>query len=208
MRRGIWPCRVRHIVKQARAAFNDPEIGGIWIALDTRGGEVGGMFAAVEELASMAQAEGGKPIYAWLGEKACSAGYAIASACDKIYGRRECLGGSISCLINFLDASKAMDKAGLKPIVIRPEWSPLKGGPAFGEEVTPAHLVPLQRIVDEAADMFVEFVAAMRGISEESIRKLGGQVFGGPDLVRFGLMDAVVSEADAWGALKTEIRSL
>ncbi len=174
---------------------------------DSRGGEVAGMFAAAEQIAALAKAEGGKPIYAWLDEKACSAGYALASACDKIYGRRECMGGSISCLINTVDVSAAMNKAGIKPVVIRPEWSPLKGGAQFGEEVTPEHIAPMQRIVDEAADQFVEFVAAMRGISEKSIRALGGQVFTGPDLVRHKLIDGIASEADAWGALKTEIGS-
>lgn len=56
------------LIKQVRAASNDPEISGIFMPFDSGGGECAGMFAAAEELASMARAEGGKPIYAYLDE--------------------------------------------------------------------------------------------------------------------------------------------
>ena len=73
------------------------------------------MFAAAEELAGMAAAEGGKPIYSYLDERACSAGYVLASAADKVFGRREVTGGSIAALINVIDTSRAFEKAGLEP---------------------------------------------------------------------------------------------
>lgn len=195
------------IMQQVRAAQNDPEIIGVFMPYDSGGGQVAGLFAAAEELASMAKAEGGKPIYAWLDERACSAAYVLASACDRIYGRREAVGASISAIINVLDTSKAFDKAGLEPVVIRPEWADMKALGQRGEKIDAKTVNRLRKHVDEASDQVVEFVSAMRGISAESIRALRGDFLTGPDLFAKGLMDDIISEREAWDALLEEARS-
>lgn len=195
------------IIRQLRAAHNDPEIAGSFVRFDTGGGECSGMFAAAEEIASMAKAEGGKPIYAYLDERACSAGYVLASACDKIYGRKESMGASIAAIINIIDKSKAYEKAGLEAIVIRADWADRKARGQDGEKIDAATIASLGSIVDATSNQISEFVAAMRGVSEKSIRDLRGDVFTAPDLKRFGLMDDIVSERDAWALLKEEARS-
>lgn len=195
------------ILRRARAASNDPEIGGIFMPFDSGGGECAGMFAAAEEIASMAQAEGGKPIYAYLDERACSAAYVLASACDRIIGRREVMGGSIAAIINVLDKSKAYEKAGLEPIVIRAEWADRKARGQDGEKIDAETIGLLGKLVDEASGHIVEFVSAMRGVSEKAIKNLRGEVFNGPELVGLGLMDDIMSERDAWAALKEAARS-
>lgn len=194
------------IVAQAKAAFSDPEIGGMFLPFETGGGECAGMIAAAEEIASMAKAEGGKPIYAYLDERACSAGYVLASACDKIYGRRECMGGSIAAIINIIDKSKAYEKMGLDPIVIRAEWADRKARGQAGEKIDKDTIARLGALVDETSEQIVEFVAAMRGVTEKSIKDLRGEVFTGNDLKAYGLIDDVLSEREAWAALKEEIR--
>jgi len=195
------------LVKQYRAANADSAVGGVWMPLDSGGGECAGMFAAAEQIASMAKAEGGKPIYAWLDERACSAAYVIASAADKVYGRPEVMGGSIAAIINVVDKSQAFQKAGLEPIVIRAEWADRKARGQAGEKIDKDTIAKLTAIVDETSAQIVTFVAAMRSISEESIRDLRGDVLTGPDLVKHGLLDATMSEAEAYAALRAEIRS-
>lgn len=195
------------ILSQAKAAFADPEIGGIFSPFETGGGECAGMFAAAEELASMAKAEGGKPMYAYLDERACSAGYVLASAYDRIYGRKEAMGGSIAAIINIIDKSKAYEKMGLEPIVIRAEWADRKARGQAGEKIDKDTIASLGAIVDEASEQIVEFVAAMRGVTEKSIKDLRGEVFTGNDLKSLGLIDDILSEREAWAALKEEIRA-
>lgn len=195
------------IISQAKAAFADPDIGGIFSPFETGGGECAGMFAAAEELASMAKAEGGKPMYAYLDERACSAGYVLASAYDRIYGRKESMGGSIAAIINIIDKSKAYEKLGLEPIVIRAEWADRKARGQAGEKIDKDTIASLGAIVDEASEQIVEFVAAMRGITEQSIKDLRGEVFTGNDLKSLGLIDDILSEREAWTALKEEIRA-
>lgn len=194
------------IISQAKAAFADPDIGGIFSPFETGGGECAGMFAAAEELASMAKAEGGKPMYAYLDERACSAGYVLASAYDRIYGRKESMGGSIAAIINIIDKSKAYEKLGLEPIVIRAEWADRKARGQAGEKIDKDTIASLGAIVDEASEQIVEFVAAMRGKTNQSIKDLRGEVFTGTDLKSLGLIDDILSEREAWAALKEEIR--
>lgn len=195
------------LLRQLRATASDDSIRGVFIPFDSGGGECAGMFAAAEEIASMAKAEGGKPIYAYLDERACSAAYVLASACDRILGRREVMGGSIAAIINMVDKSKMYEKAGLEPIVIRAKWADRKARGTDGEKVDAETIGRLEAIVDEASEQIVEFVAAMRGVSEKSIKDLRGEVFTGPDLIRHGLLDDIASEREAWGALVAEARS-
>jgi ClpP class serine protease len=196
------------IIRQARAASNDPQVAALWMPFDSGGGECAGMFAAAEELASMAKAEGGKPIYAWLDEHACSAAYVLASACDKIYGRKEAMGASIAAIINVVDKSAAYQKAGLEPIVIRADWADRKARGQAGEKIDKDTIARLGAIVDETSEQIVEFVAAMRGKTDKSIRDLRGDVLTGPDLLKAGLIDGIMTEGEAWAALKAEARSV
>lgn len=198
------------VLRQARAASTDDSITGMMLPFDSGGGECAGMFAAAEELASMAKAEGGKPIYAYLDERACSAAYVLASACDKIMGRREVMGGSIAAIINMVDKSKMYEKAGLEPIVIRAGWADRKARWSGVEPVDKETISRLEEIVDEASEQVVEFVAAMRGdrgVTAKSIKDLRGEVFTGNDLLKFGLIDRIASEREAWDALIAEARS-
>jgi ClpP class serine protease len=164
------------------------------------------MFAAAEELASMAKAEGGKPMYAWLDERACSAAYVLASAYDKVFGRPEVMGGSIAAIINVIDKSAMFQKAGLEPIVIRAEWADRKARGQAGEKIDKDTIAKLGAIVDETSQQIIEFVAAMRGTTTKALRDLRGDVFTGPDLVKFGLLDDTLSEREAWDALRAEAR--
>lgn len=199
-----------YLLRQARAAAGDPSIKGMMMPFDSGGGECAGMFAAAEELASMAKAEGGKPIYAYLDERACSAAYVLASSCDKIMGRREVMGGSIAAMINMLDKSKMLEKAGLEPIVIRANWADRKARWSGIEKVDEETISRLEEIVDEASEQIVEFVAAMRGdrgVTVKSLKELRGDVFTATDMKKFGLLDEIASEREAWDALVAEARS-
>lgn len=193
------------LLRALRAASNDPEIGGIFMPFDSGGGECAGMFAAAEEIASMAASEGGKPIYAYLDERACSAAYVLASATDRIVGRREVMGASIAAIANIVDTSRAYEKAGLEPIIVRPTWADRKARGGSGEKVDKETIKRLGELVDEASDQIVEFVSAMRGLSEDSIRAMRGDVKTGVDLIKLGLMDDIMSEREAWAALKAQI---
>lgn len=195
------------LIRTARTASADSRVRGIWVPFDSGGGECAGLFAAAEELASMTQAEGGKPIYAWLDERACSAAYVLASACDKIFGRKEAMAGSCAAIINALDASKAYEARGLKPVIVRAEWADRKARGQPGEEIDDETITWLQGLVDQASAQVIEFISAMRGIPEVELRALRGESFTGDALLEHRLVDGIMAERAAWDALKEATRS-
>ena len=68
------------------AAQADPDVKGIYLSIDSGGGDVAGLFPLVDMIAGMSVRGGGKkPIYAMLADYGYSAAYAIASAADKVF---------------------------------------------------------------------------------------------------------------------------
>lgn len=193
------------IIQQARAARDDQDIKGMFIPIDSGGGECARMLATAEELASMAKSEGGKPIYFYLDEQACSAAYILASTGDKIFGRRECIGGSIAALMNMTDKSKAYEKMGLETHIIRATWADRKAVGSGGEKFDDPLIEKMTSLVNEMSEQIAEFVAAMRGIPIKSIKSLRGEIFTGTDLIKYGLLDDIVSEQEAWAMLEQEV---
>lgn len=193
------------LLEQRRAAQRDPDIRAVFMPFDSGGGACAGMLAAAEEMATMTAAEGGKPTYAYLDDMAASAAYVLASTCDKIIGRRETMAGSLAAIINMVDKSKAYEKVGLRPIVVRASWADLKAlgqpGEVIGDDLT----AKMREIVDDMSNMIAEFVAAMRGISEKSIRDMRGEVFLATEALRLGLIDEIASEQEAWDMLEAEL---
>lgn len=193
------------LLKTMRAASRDSDIKAIFMPFDSGGGACSGMLACAEEIATMSKAEGGKPIYAYLDDRACSAAYVLASAADRILGRRETMAGSLAAILNMVDKSKAYEKVGLKPVVVRASWADLKAKGQPGEVIDESLIASAQAMVDSISAMMIEFVSAMRGISEKQIMDLRGEAFLAEEAMGHGLVDAIASEDEAWAMLEAEI---
>lgn len=191
------------ILRKLRDAYRDPAIGGIWLDIDSPGGSVAGLFALIEEMASMTQDSGGKPIYAWVNEMACSAAYAIASVCDKVYGPSSAMVGSIGCVIVHSEVSQALDEAGIKVTVIRSGERKMRGNSY--EKLDKRTLAKLQASVDSVRDRFAAIVSMGRSITIEEAMATEADWFEGEEAVRLGLLDDVLTEGEAWARLEDEI---
>lgn len=192
------------IARKLRAALSDNEIQAIWLDINSPGGEVSGCFALCEEIAAATQSEGGdKPIWAYVNEQATSAAYAIASVCDRIYGPRTMIVGSIGAYIMHVDFSKAMDKAGVRPTIIRA--GDRKGRSTQVEPLDDPALAKLQGMVDESREIFAELVAMGRGLDVEDVLATEAEIYSGADALALGLVDDVMSESEAWSLLQLEL---
>lgn len=192
------------IARKLRAALIDPEIRAVWLDIDSPGGEVAGCFALCEEIARSTQSEGGeKPIWAFINEQATSAAYAIACVCDRVYGPRTMMTGSISSYIMFTDWSKALDKNGISVSVIR--GAPRKGRMTGAEPLDDPAKKKLQSLVDDTHDIFCNLVAMGRNLSFDKVDGMEGDVFNGSDALDLGLVDGIMSEAEAWELLQYEL---
>ena len=139
---------------------------------------------------------------------AASAGYVLASAADVVLGPEATLGGCLGVILNLVDTSGLHEKLGLQPYVIRSSWSDRKALGQDGEKIDAAVLSGWQKIVDEKGEMLVEFVSAMRGLSEKQVKATRGETMHAKELMKLGLIDEICSESEAWALLKQEIRSL
>lgn len=174
------------VATDLRAALDDPGIRAIILDLDSPGGEVNGC----AELAQMVYAARGvKPIVAYVGGLACSAGYWIAAAADRVVAANTALLGSIGVLATFLDTSEADRKLGLREFTIVSTQSPRKDI----DPSTKDGRAQIQQTLDALASVFISAVADYRGVSVNAVLADYGQggVFVGEAAVQAGLADAI-----------------
>ena len=181
-------------------AFNqslaDPRVKAIVLDINSPGGQVDGC----SELAEMIfAARGRKPIVAYVGGSCCSAAYWLATACDEIVVSRSAMVGSIGVMIVALDASVAMEQAGIKEIAIVSSQSPNKRA----DLATDDGKALVQQLVDDLADVFVSSVAQYRGIEVDTVLSDFGQ--GG---VLVGQRAVAAGMADGLGAFEDVVQEL
>lgn len=185
------------VKQRVLAAQNDPDVDGIWMPIDSNGGQVAGCFDCVDFVRSMNQKNGGKPIFAIANEAAYSAAYAIASAADHLYVPRTGGVGSVGVITLHADMSKAYEKAGMKVTVIRSGTQKARGNPY--EPLDEETLAEIQAEIDEMRELFIETVAAGRkGLSAKKIRESEARTYMGKHGVELGFADAVMSEDQAY----------
>ena len=194
-----------HVLGKMREAVRDPDVRGVFWVIDSPGGHTARMLETANEIAMMAESEGGKPIYAYVDETAASAGYVLASAADVVLGPNSALGGCLGVILNLVDSSKLHEKIGLEPMVLRSSWSDRKALGQPGEKFSSEAIEGYQRIVDEQGEMLVEFVAAMRGMTERAVKDTRGETLGAADMRAAGLLDEICSEAEAWALLSEHV---
>lgn len=192
------------IAKKFRAAIADNDIRAIWFDIDSPGGSTSGCFALCEEIARETQSEGGdKPVWAFINEQATSAAYAIASVCDRVYGPRTMITGSIGVYIMHVDFSKSLDKDGLAVTIIRSGERKGRTGPTHPLDKKASAM--LQAMVDETRTIFCELVAMGRGLTVEQVMATEAEVFTGGNALALGLVDGIMSEGEAWELLQYEL---
>ena len=99
-------------IRQAfSAALADPAVKAILFDVDSPGGEVAACFDLADEVYV---ARGVKPMWSILSEHAFSAGYALASAADRVIVPRTRGTGSIGVMMMHIDWSAVLDENGLK----------------------------------------------------------------------------------------------
>jgi len=177
-----------NLSKQLKAALADPRVSSILLDVDSPGGTVYG----VDELsAEIFKARGQKPIVAIVNSLAASAAYYIASAADEIYITPSGEAGSIGVFAEHVDASKALETAGLKPTLIFAGEYKTEGNPY--QPLSSEGLEYYQSRVNEYYNMFLEAVARNRGVTKTKVKNdFGkGRVFGARQALAAGMVDKI-----------------
>ena len=131
-----------------------------------------------------------RPVWAYFADQACSGGYYIAMAADKIYANRNTWTGSIGVIVSLLNCKSLYDKLGIKEIDITSGKNKAMG--SMGLDLTEEQREILQSLVDEAYDQFVEVVVQGRNLSETEIKKLAdGRIYSAKQAQANGLVDEI-----------------
>ncbi|WP_295541066.1 S49 family peptidase [uncultured Pseudacidovorax sp.] len=174
-------------------ALADPEVKGIMLDVDSPGGEVAGCFDLVDTIYKARQI---KPVWAMVDEMAYSAGYALASAAERVVTPRTGGVGSVGVVVMHMDMSDALAKSGLKVTIISYGDHKADGNPY---ERLPADVRErIQADIDSMGRLFVSTVARNRSVSEDSIRATQARCFLGPEGQQKGLADAVMAPDEAF----------
>jgi ClpP class serine protease len=181
------------MARDLQAALDNPSYRSIIINFDTPGGEVTG----VDELAKAIRAgKAVKPIIAYVGGSAASAGYWLASQATEIVIAETAILGSIGVRAAFQDTSKKDAEAGRREFIS--SQSPGKRTDLSTDEGK----ARIQNTIDALADVFIATVASGRGVKpDDVIAKFGGgDVLIGSAAVaagmanRIGTYEAVIAE--------------
>ena len=193
-----WFTGYNYVEALVDAAVADPDVRGIVLDVASHGGEVSGAFEAVGAIRAAAMS---KPVYAVVDGYAHSAGYAIASAADKIFMSETASVGSIGVVTMHVDFSQALAEQGVKVTYIYAGKQKVDGNPY--EPLTDDVKGRIQARVEKSYEVFVASVAAgRRGMTTEAIRGTEAGTFAGPEALELGLVDAVMSPREAFAVLK------
>ena len=144
-----------------------------------------------------------RPIWAYFASQACSGGYYISMAADKIYANRNCWTGSIGVIVSLTNCKKLYDKLGIKEIDITSGKNKAMG--SQGLELTKEQRGILQSLVDEAYDQFVGIVADGRKMDKSAVKKIAdGRICSAKQAKEINLVDEVGSLKDEKKAFAKE----
>lgn len=170
-------------------AQDNKDVGALLLDIDSPGGEVAGCFDLARKLAKTSARGGGKPIIGAANEMACSAAYALISACDEVYMPETGIAGSIGVWTLLVDMTQALDKGGIEVTMIRAGERKARGGPY--EQADEATVAKLLDWVEETRQQFAALVAEHRSISVDAVLDQEGDWFPGDEAMDRGLVDGI-----------------
>lgn len=171
---------------QIDTALADPDILGIVFDVNSGGGEAAGCFDLADRIYAARQI---KPSLAIVGDWACSAAYALASAATGMAAPRVCDVGSIGVWSLHWDMSKQLEAEGLTPTLVFAGDHKIDGHPfaALPDAVRDR----MQRDADDIRTLFAECVARNRGLSVDAVLATEADVYAGAQALELDLIDEV-----------------
>ena len=176
---------------ELRRASEDQAVSTIVLMIDSPGGYVTGVDATGEAILAARRV---KPVVAVVEGMCASAAYWLASQCDSIVAAPFAQLGSIGALQVHVEASRALDAAGIKVTIIRAGARKADANPF--EPLVDAGRADAQASVDRIRTAFAAAVVAGRARAELNMAKVLGTeaaMFDADRAVALGLADRIGS---------------
>jgi protease-4 len=132
----------------------------------------------------------GLPVVVSMGDYAASGGYYISCGADYIYAEPTTLTGSIGIFGTIPNLSKLRENIGLDMDEVNTNKFSALTTNALAKGMKPEEFALMQSMVERGYDLFTNRCAVGRGISQDSIKAIGGgRVWLGKDALKLGLVD-------------------
>lgn len=188
------------IARKLKEARSDSSVRAIMLSIDSPGGEVAGCFDLARQISKDSARNGGKPIWAFSNEMACSAAYAIAGSCDRVFMPETGIIGSVGVWTMLADMTGGLEKNGIEVTLRRAGERKARGGPY--EKWDEQTLAKIDAWINQTWTIFANLVAQNRPMTLKEVFDLEGDWFAGDDAMDTGLMDGIGSEADVFEELR------
>ena len=195
-----------YITGMIEKALKRDDINEIVLLIDSPGGAVAGLF---DSCRFIEKASKKKKCTAYVTGMACSAAYAIATACDEIFMMEDAEVGSCGCYAHAVEYSDAyFEKEGFLHRVFRSKCSPKKNCSVITDEV---EAEAFQEEIDALGEKYLRYVAKRRKCAySDALENFGkGGVLMGEKAIAAGMVDGIktleelgIEEADT-GSTKT-----
>ncbi|MCR5791956.1 MAG: signal peptide peptidase SppA [Lachnospiraceae bacterium] len=140
-----------------------------------------------------------RPVWTYMASEACSGGYYISMASDKIYANRNCWTGSIGVIISMYNTKGLFDKIGVKEIDITSGKNKAMG--SSGLDMTQEQKDILQGMVDESYEQFTGIVSEGRNMDIAKVKELAdGRIYTALQAKDAGLVDEIAGYEEAKSA--------
>lgn len=194
---GILPGMTARIRQELEIAFNDPDVRGLLLRINSPGGTLTDSDIIYHSLMEFKKSKQVK-ILAAMGDIAASGAVYIAMAADEVFAHPTTITGSIGVVMPHLNYSGLMKKLGVEsdPVVSGPYKdldSPMKPR-------NPEERALLQNLIDQQYEKFVDVVKAGRPkMTTSQIREMAdGRIFSAQEAKKRGLIDEVGYLDDAY----------
>lgn len=193
--KGFWDASLvsyQDIQSGIEAMINDESVKEIVLLLDSPGGACVGLFSCCDYIKGASEI---KPIHAFISGEACSAAYAIATACTDITIEKDSETGCCGAFANAMeyDSEYLKEKQGILSRIFRSKNAPKKNlSPITDENAAKA----LQERIDDLGAEYMALVASNRGLGEKSAEETFGQ--GAVVSASYALMHGMVDSISDW----------
>ena len=195
-----------YITGMVEKAVQMDSVNEIILSINSPGGAVAGLF---DSCRFIEKASKKKKCIAYVTGMACSAAYAIATACDEIFMMEDAEVGSCGCYAHAVEYSDAyFEKEGFLHRVFRSKCSPKKNCSVITDE---AEAEAFQAEIDALGEKYLRYVAKRRKCAySDALENFGkGGVLMGEKAIAAGMVDGIktleelgIEEADT-GSTKT-----
>ncbi len=181
------------IIREFRMAERDSSIKAIVLHVNSPGGAVGAsqsIYRAIERIKNK------KPVVVSMENVAASGGYYISAPANVIFANPGTITGSIGVIIQHVDATKILDKIGLKVENIKSGEN--KDILYPNHQLTPEQKKLIEKTILDVYDQFLDAIVKYRPITKEELKKIAdGRIFSGKEALNLKLIDKLGNIQDA-----------